>query len=242
MPLASPTYPVGAVIEIAYPIFTVKLHLLAADRVHFAVADGPFKIEEIVEVIALPLAAGVFAVSWQEASGATVVNLQDFDAGQAHTHVTLPDGQFIRMSGALKFLSPPTSAHDDRPTRNKALVHEAMTALFQRRDVSAVERLYAPDYIQHNPGIPQGRDALAALVGQLPTDLFYEPGRMVGEGNFVVIHGRITGWGPKPQIVMDLFRIEEGRLAEHWDVLQDETPAAQSRAGTAMFEPSGAGH
>ena len=49
---------------------------------------------------------------------------------------------------------------DDRPYRNKALVLEAMTSLFQRHDVSAVERLYVPDYIQHNPDIPQGRDAL----------------------------------------------------------------------------------
>ena len=50
---------------------------------------------------------------------------------------------------------------------NKALVVEAMTALFQRRDVEAVARLYSPHYVQHNPSIPQGRDALAALVAKL---------------------------------------------------------------------------
>lgn len=121
--------------------------------------------------------------------------------------------------------------------RNKALVLEAMTALFQRHDPSVVEMLYAPDYIQHNPGIPQGRDALAELVTQLPSAVFYEPGLIVAEGNFVAIHGRIRGWAPKTQIVVDIFRIEDGRLAEHWDVLQDEATAEDATSGLAMFSP-----
>ncbi len=82
--------------------------------------------------------------------------------------------------------------------RNKALVLEAMTALFQRHDPRAVERLYAPDYIQHNPSIPQGRQALAGLVAELPQAVFYEPGLIVAEGDFVAIHGRIRGWAGLP--------------------------------------------
>lgn len=131
----------------------------------------------------------------------------------------------------------PTTTITTTPEQNKALVLEAMTALFQRRDVSAVERLYAADYIQHNPTIPQGRDALAALVPQLPVDLFYEPGLMVAEGDYVAIHGRIRGWAPKPQVVIDLFRIQDGRLAEHWDVLQDEVTDDAASSGVAMFSP-----
>ena len=121
--------------------------------------------------------------------------------------------------------------------RNKALVLEAMTALFQRHDPRAVERLYAPDYIQHNPNIPKGRQALAGLVAELPQAVFYEPGLIVAEGDFVAIHGRIRGWAPKTQIAVDIFRIENGRLAEHWDVLQDEVPTEASRFGLAMFSP-----
>lgn len=121
--------------------------------------------------------------------------------------------------------------------RNKALVLEAMTALFQRHDPTAVERLYATDYIQHNPNIPQGREALAALVAQLPQTVFYEPGLIVTEGDFVAIHGRIRGWAPNTQIVVDIFRIEDGRLAEHWDVLQDEAPVEASGSGLPMFSP-----
>ena len=120
---------------------------------------------------------------------------------------------------------------------NKALVLEAMTALFQRRDAQAVDRLYAPDYVQHNPSIPQGREALAKLVAQLPTDLFYEPGLMIAEGAYVAIHGRIRGWAPTPQVVVDIFRIEDGLLAEHWDVLQDEVTADATQSGLSMFSP-----
>ena len=119
--------------------------------------------------------------------------------------------------------------------RNKALVLDAMTSLFQRHDPDAVERLYASDYVQHNPDIPQGREALAKLVAQLPSAVFYEPGLIVAEGDFVAIHGRIRGWAPKTQIVVDIFRIQDGRLAEHWDVLQDEAPAEASSSGLAMF-------
>lgn len=129
----------------------------------------------------------------------------------------------------------------DRATNNRALVLEAMAALFQRRDASVVDRLYAPDYVQHNPGIPQGREALAELVAQLPPDVYYEPGLVIAEGAYVAIHGRIRGWSPKPQVVVDIFRIEDGRLAEHWDVLQDEIPPGEGKAGVAMFsadEPS----
>lgn len=123
----------------------------------------------------------------------------------------------------------------DRATNHRALVLEAMVGLFQRRDASVVDRLYAPGYVQHNPCIPQGRAALAELVAQLPPDVYYEPGLVIAEGAYVAIHGRIRGWAPKPQVVVDIFRIEDGRLAEHWDVLQDEIPPGAGKAGVAMF-------
>ncbi|RYD26744.1 MAG: nuclear transport factor 2 family protein [Verrucomicrobiaceae bacterium] len=128
-------------------------------------------------------------------------------------------------------------AGDDRPQRNKALVLEAMISLFQRHDASAVDRLYTPDYIQHNPNIPQGRDALRSLVAGLSQDVWYEPGLMVAEGDKVAIHGRIRGWADEPQVVIDLFRIEDGKLAEHWDVLQNEVPVTTTHGGIPMFDP-----
>jgi predicted SnoaL-like aldol condensation-catalyzing enzyme len=141
------------------------------------------------------------------------------------------------MTGTFTITRPADRAPDDRPQRNKALVLEAMTSLFQRHDASAVERLYAPGYIQHNPEIPQGRDALYALVTKLSQAVYYEPGLMVAEGDLVAIHGRIRGWADTPQVVVDLFRIEGGRLTEHWDVLQAEVPVTHAAGGISMFDP-----
>jgi predicted SnoaL-like aldol condensation-catalyzing enzyme len=154
-----------------------------------------------------------------------------------HSFATLPDGQFLRMTGSIAITRPAGRSSDDRPHRNRALVRDAMISLFQHHDASSVDRLYVPDYIQHNPHIPQGRDALRSIVETLPSSVQYEPGMIVAEGDLVAIHGRIRGWAKEPQIVIDIFRVENGKLAEHWDVMQSEVPAASGTAGLSMFDP-----
>lgn len=228
-------FPVGMALDVAYPEFRVSLTILSTDRLLFEITEGPFARTETVDIQIAPLGNSIYAVSWREESGATVVNVQDHDRGLTHSFATLPDGTFLRMVGTFCVTRPADRVSDDRPHRNKALVLEAMTSLFQDRDASAVERLYAPDYVQHNPNIPQGRGALQALVAGLSPSVFYEPGLTIAEGDMVAIHGRIRGWADAPQVVVDLFRIEEGRLAEHWDVLQDEVPS--TGGGATMFDP-----
>lgn len=230
-------FPVGMELDVAYPDFRVSLTLLSLTQLRFEIKAGPFARTEVVDIHVVPLGNSLFAVSWQEQSGATVTNVQDYDRGLVHSHATLPGGPFLRMTGTITVTRPAVATNDDRPQRNKALVLDAMTSLFQHRDASAVARLYAADYIQHNPDIPQGRDALQSLVETLSPDVHYEPGMMIAEGDRVAIHGRISGWGDAPQVVVDIFRIEDGRLAEHWDVLQDEVPAT-TIGGMSMFDPA----
>lgn len=119
--------------------------------------------------------------------------------------------------------------------KNKALALEAMAALYQRKDASAVKRLYAPSFIDHNPMTPRGLDAQEQFVSQLPASFTYEPGLVVAEGNLVAIHGRVSGWGPTPKVLVDIFRVENGLLAEHWDVQQDEVAADKTVSGLPMF-------
>jgi predicted SnoaL-like aldol condensation-catalyzing enzyme len=118
---------------------------------------------------------------------------------------------------------------------NKALVSKVMDTVFVRRDSSVVEQHFDKGYIQHNPKIPNGRDAIPALVSQLPAGFRYEPGMIVAEGDVVMIHGRYTGWAPKPMVAVDIFRVLDGKLVEHWDVLQEEVPAASTANGNPMF-------
>ncbi len=236
-------FPVGLEMDVTYPNFRVSLALVSANQLKFDVKDGPFARVETVDIEVKPLGNGIFAVSWQEKDGATVTNVQDYDRGVVYSFATLPGGQFLRMTGTIAITRPADRTADDRPQRNRALVLEAMTSLFQRHDASAVDRLYTDDYIQHNPKIPQGQVALRGIVETLSPSVHYEPGLIVAEGDLVAIHGRIRGWADMPQVVVDIFRVRGGKLAEHWDVLQTEVVAAAGLAGLSMFDPEeGAQH
>ena len=123
--------------------------------------------------------------------------------------------------------------------KNKALVLEAFDALFNRRDYAAAERLWSPGYIQHSAHIAPGREGLFNLVRSLPPTLKYEPGVIVADGDFVIVHGRFSGLGaPANWIAADILRIEDGVLVEHWDVIQDEGTQEQSKSGRPMFGDS----
>jgi predicted SnoaL-like aldol condensation-catalyzing enzyme len=122
------------------------------------------------------------------------------------------------------------------PEENKKLVLKAFDALFNKRDYDAAERFWSESYIQHSAHIPPGRDGLFNLVRSLPETLRYENHLVVAEGDYVIAHGRFSGHGrPAAWIAADIIRFEDGKFAEHWDVLQDEATQAQSISGLPMF-------
>src|SRR5438132_11247522 len=123
--------------------------------------------------------------------------------------------------------------------RNKALVLEAFNTLFNKRDYAAAEKFWSPDYLQHSAHIPPGRDGLFNLIKASPPTLRYEPGVIVAEGDFVIVHGRFSGFGlPVNWIAADIIRMKDGVLVEHWDVIQDEATQEQSKSGNPMFGDS----
>ena len=123
-----------------------------------------------------------------------------------------------------------------RESKNKALVLKAFDTLFNQRDYVAAERFWSPSYIQHSAHIEPGREGLFNLIKGAPSTLKYEPGVIVAEGDFVIIHGRFSGNGrPRSWIAADVVRIADDVLAEHWDVLQDEATRAESKSGLPMF-------
>ena len=119
---------------------------------------------------------------------------------------------------------------------NKKLVSDAMHDLFVTRDAEKAVRLYfGHPYLQHNPIIPDGAEDLPKVVASLPANFKYEPGVVVADGDLVMIHGLYTGWGPKPLVTVDIFRVQNGKLVEHWDVMQEDVPASQTKSGRPMF-------
>jgi predicted SnoaL-like aldol condensation-catalyzing enzyme len=120
--------------------------------------------------------------------------------------------------------------------QNKALVLKAFDTLFNKRDYAAAERPWSATYIQHSAHIEPGREGLFNLIRSLPLTFKYEPGTIVAEGNYVILHGRFSGFGqPANWIAADVVRIEDGLLAEHWDVIEDEVTLEQSKSGKPMF-------
>ena len=120
--------------------------------------------------------------------------------------------------------------------KNKAMVLEAFDTLFNRKDFAASEKFWSPNYIQHSAHIPPGRNGLFDLVRSAPATMKYENQLIMAEGDMLMLHGRFSGHGaPANWIVLDIVRLQDGRLAEHWDVIEDEVTRAASVSGLPMF-------
>jgi predicted SnoaL-like aldol condensation-catalyzing enzyme len=136
----------------------------------------------------------------------------------------------------LSVIEEETIMSKSSPEQNKALVIEAFDTLFNQRDYEAAERFWSDKYIQHSAHIEPGREGLFNLIRNVPSTLRYEHGLIMAEGDYVIVHGRFSGNGrPAAWIAADVVRIEDGKLAEHWDVLQDEATQAESKSGLPMF-------
>jgi predicted SnoaL-like aldol condensation-catalyzing enzyme len=120
--------------------------------------------------------------------------------------------------------------------KNKALVLEAFDTLFNKRDYAGAEKYWSPNYIQHSAHIAPGREGLFELIKSMPSTFKYEPGTIVAEKDFVIVHGRFSGFGqPVSWIAADILRIKDGIMVEHWDVIQDEATRESSKSGLPMF-------
>jgi predicted SnoaL-like aldol condensation-catalyzing enzyme len=132
-----------------------------------------------------------------------------------------------------------TSDNSALEEKNKELVLKAFDTLFNKRDYVAAEQYWSPKYIQHSAHIEPGREGLFNLVKSSPPTLKYEPGTIVADGDFVIVHGRFSGIGlPVNWIAADILRIKDGIMVEHWDVIQDEATKEQSKSGLPMFGDS----
>jgi predicted SnoaL-like aldol condensation-catalyzing enzyme len=97
------------------------------------------------------------------------------------------------------------------PAKNKSHVLEAFDTLFNKRDYVAAESYWSPNYIQHSAHIEPGRAGLFNLIRSIPPTLKYEPGLILAEGDFVIVHGRFSGHGrPTNWIAADILRIVNG--------------------------------
>lgn len=108
--------------------------------------------------------------------------------------------------------------------KNKEIIRGFYQAFFNRHIIESADQFVREDYIQHNPGVTQGRaglkDAFAEKFKEHP-EFCLEIQMMIAEKDMVAVYLKNIGDdGSTKCRVVDIYRIEEGMLAEHWDVLQ----------------------
>lgn len=113
-----------------------------------------------------------------------------------------------------------------------------VTAAFVNFDADAAREYLRDDYIQHNPAVPTGAEAFLSLLPALKeSDITAQPHRVISEGDFVVMHSTYSNaqaFGADQLVAFDVFRVEDGKVAEHWDNLQ--APAAPNPSGHTMTD------
>lgn len=95
-------YPVGLIFEVKFEEFSVKLSSLPGSELLFSIPEGPFARTEKVRFDVVTLRPGIFLVSWHEASGATVVHIEDFVRMVVYSYATLPNGGFLKMQAPIR--------------------------------------------------------------------------------------------------------------------------------------------
>ena len=121
---------------------------------------------------------------------------------------------------------------------NKTFAIRAFDTLYNKRDFTAAEKYWSPEFVQHSAVTPPGRDGLFNQVRSMP-DLRYEFGLAMASKNLVVLHGRLTGNGKsRADIVANMLRLQDGVFVEHWDVLQPEATKEEANGRSPMWGDS----
>jgi predicted SnoaL-like aldol condensation-catalyzing enzyme len=127
------------------------------------------------------------------------------------------------------------STAQEQENRNTAI--KVLNSMFGLLDASAVDQYFADDYIQHSPTIANGKQPVKDFINSIPkgTDLEFQVGFAVAEGDYVVLQSRYGALNATPFIAIDVYRFEDGKIKEHWDVIQNETPITDTVSGNPMF-------
>lgn len=146
--------------------------------------------------------------------------------GMIAEHWDCIQAQPQKTASGHTMLDGPTEITDrDKTAANKQLVGSFMETILLKGQFDKMHQYFDDDkYIQHNPMVPDGLSGLLKALEEMGKQgikmEYHKVHRIIGEGNFVLVQSEGTFAG-KPTAFYDLFRIKDGKIAEHWDVIQE---------------------
>ena len=132
---------------------------------------------------------------------------------------------------ALSARTPATAADAAQMEANKKTVVALYEAALNKKDFEEASKYLGPRYTQHNPTAPDGPEGLKGFIGFLKEKFpnnRSEIKRVFADGDYVILHVHaVREPGTRGNAIVDIFKLENGKIVEHWDVAQDipEKPA-----------------
>jgi predicted SnoaL-like aldol condensation-catalyzing enzyme len=133
---------------------------------------------------------------------------------------------------SVALLASPASASPRQTMTNEQLVTYVYDQLFNAHNTAVIDQYFSVNYIQHNPTIADGRAPLQKLIESLPAGSHNTIERVISEGDLVILQSDAEHGPGVSANVSDLFRVENGQIVEHWDVVQPIGPTA---SGNDLF-------
>jgi predicted SnoaL-like aldol condensation-catalyzing enzyme len=132
----------------------------------------------------------------------------------------------VGLIGMLTFATSPAFATDAAMQEaNKKTVLEFYEKALNQKDFDAAAKFIGPRYVQHNPGAPDGPEGFKAFLGFLREkfpDSHSEIKRVFADGDYVILHVHsVREKGSRGRAIVDIFKLEDGKIVEHWDVVQE---------------------
>ena len=142
------------------------------------------------------------------------------------------------LAAAVIAFAPAAFAADAQQTEaNKKAVIAFYDAAINQKDFEAAAKFLGPRYVQHNPRAadgPEGLRAFLALLREKFPDYHSEIKRVFADGDYVILHvHNVPTPGARGAAIVDIFKLEDGKIVEHWDVRQDIPE--QSANSNTMF-------
>ncbi|MCP2266056.1 hypothetical protein ACFQHV_13325 [Promicromonospora thailandica] len=216
----------------------VRFSFRSSSHGSFVVEEGggltPNGHAETVTLDLKEIRDGVYLNSWTEACGTTVTHVVDLLNATVYANVTV-DGTLYNFTGTITEVTDLAGTDhraigSDQSERNTEIVLTAMRELFAERDRVAVDRsgaqLHADRGAQAPDGLGMLRPAALGLRGSS-----WDLQRIAAQDDLVFTHSIVYGWASDPVVIVDIFRLESGRIVEHWDVVQDLAATGSTARG-----------